>query len=253
MVANQQGVGEVLRPGSRRRGGRALTAPEGRVVCEAYGIPLPREGLATSAGEAATVAGAIGFPVVLKIVSPDILHKTDAGGVVVGVQSAEAASQAYEQIVDSAKRYNPSAQIVGVQIQELAPKGIEVIVGAVTDPSFGKLVAFGLGGILVEVLKDITFRLAPTSQADALDMLDSIKAAEVLQRRPRQRAGRPRSARRASSSRSRSWSTDYPEIVELDLNPVFALPHGASAVDVRIVVRLRAGQPRATAPRRKRS
>src|SRR4051794_34169189 len=151
MVVNQQAIGELFAR-VKAEGRTALTAPEGRIVCEAYGIPLPKEGLATSADEAATVAGAIGFPVVMKIVSPDILHKTDAGGVVVGVRTADEARQAYESIVGSARRYNAGAQIVGVQVQELAPKGIEVIVGALSDPSFGKLVAFGLGGILVEVL-----------------------------------------------------------------------------------------------------
>jgi acyl-CoA synthetase (NDP forming) len=233
MADEQQAVGEVFAR-VQAEGRTALTAPEGRVVCAAYGIPLPREGLATSAAEAATVAAEIGFPVVMKIVSPDILHKTDAGGVVVGLQTTDAARQAFDRIVANARQYNPAAQVVGVQIQELAPPGIEVIVGAVTDPSFGKLVAFGLGGILVEVLQDLTFRLAPTSQADALDMLDSIKAAAVLQGvRGAAPADRPALAQIIVAVSQ--LVADHPEIVELDLNPVFALPQGAVAVDVRIV------------------
>src|SRR6202044_937639 len=114
-------------------------------------------------------------PVVMKIVSPDILHKTDAGGVIVGVKSAVEASQAYDTIVGNAKTYK-----AGVQIQQMLTGGHEVIVGALTDPSFGKVVAFGLGGVLVEVLKDVTFRLAPATREDALSMLDGIQAAEML-------------------------------------------------------------------------
>src|SRR6202030_2803704 len=158
----------------------ALTAPEARGVCEAYGITIPKEGVAKAAEEAVKLASGIGFPVVMKIVSPQILHKTEAGGVVVGVKSAEAAKDAYDTIVGNAKKYDAKAEILGVQVQQMLIGGQEVIIGAVTDPAFGKLVAFGLGGILVAVLKDITFRLAPASKDDALSMLDGIAAAEIL-------------------------------------------------------------------------
>ncbi|MGD9868936.1 MAG: acetate--CoA ligase family protein, partial [Hyphomicrobiales bacterium] len=160
---------------------KALTAPEAKKVCDAYNIPLPKEGLATSADKAGAMAKKIGFPVVMKIVSPDILHKTEAGGVMVGVNSPKDAKAAYATIIKNAKKYNKKADITGVQIQKMLPSNAqEVIVGAVTDPSFGKLVAFGLGGILVEVLKDITFRLAPTSKDQARGMLESLKASDVL-------------------------------------------------------------------------
>ena len=158
----------------------ALTAPEARGVCEAYGITIPKEGVAKSAEEAVKLASGIGFPVVMKIVSPQILHKTEAGGVIVGVKSAEGAKDAYTTIVGNAKKYDAKAEILGVQVQQMLTGGQEVIIGAVTDPAFGKLVAFGLGGILVEVLKDITFRLAPATNEDALSMLDGIAAAEIL-------------------------------------------------------------------------
>src|SRR6478609_203309 len=150
----------------------SLTAPEGKLMCEAYGIAVPKEGVAKSAAEAATIATGMGFPVVLKIVSPDILHKTEAGGVLVGVKSADEAKSGYDTIIANAKKYNAKANVVGVQVQQMLGGGQEVIVGAVTDPVFGKLVAFGLGGVLVEVLKDITFRLAPASADDALSMID---------------------------------------------------------------------------------
>src|SRR6478609_460303 len=158
----------------------SLTAPEGKLVCDAYGIPVPKEGVAKSASEASKIATGMGFPVVMKIVSPDILHKTEAGGVLVGVKSAEEATKGYDTILANAKKYRADAQVVGVQVQQMIKGGQEVIVGAVTDGSFGKLVAFGLGGVLVEVLKDVTFRLAPASKADALSMLDGIQAAEML-------------------------------------------------------------------------
>nr|MBP6776499.1 acetate--CoA ligase family protein [Piscinibacter sp.] len=153
---NKDKVRQIL-DAVRAAGRDSLTAPEGKQVCDAYGISVPGEGVAGSAAEAASLAAGMGFPVVMKIVSPDILHKTEAGGVIVGVASADAASQAYDTILANAKKYKADAQIVGVQVQQMIKGGQEVIVGAVTDGSFGKLVAFGLGGVLVEVLKDITF------------------------------------------------------------------------------------------------
>src|SRR5881396_3116 len=164
----------------KAEGRTSLTAPEGKLVCDAYGIPVPKEGVAGTAADAAKIASGMGFPVVLKIVSPEILHKTEAGGVLVGVKSADEVQKGFDTIMANAKRYDAKAKLLGVQVQQMLSGGQEVIVGAVTDPSFGKLVAFGLGGVLVEVLKDITFRLAPASREDALSMLDGIAAAEIL-------------------------------------------------------------------------
>ncbi|PWJ83788.1 acetyl coenzyme A synthetase (ADP forming)-like protein [Pseudaminobacter salicylatoxidans] len=219
----------------KAEGRQALTAPEGKLLCDAYGIAVPQEGVAGSADEAASLASGMGFPVVMKIVSPDILHKTEAGGVIVGVKSAEEAKAAYDKIVANAKAYKADAEIAGVQVQQMLAGGQEVIIGAVTDGSFGKLVAFGLGGVLVEVLKDITFRLAPVTRDDALSMLDGIQAAEMLKG---VRGGDPvnRDALADMIVRVSNLVNDYPEIVELDLNPVFATKDGAIAADVRIVV-----------------
>src|SRR5688572_7457212 len=178
-MANKTAVRQVLDK-AKADGRTSLTAPEGKLVCDAYGIPVPKEGVATSADEAAKLASGMGFPVVLKIVSPQILHKTEAGGVLVGVDGVEAAKKGFDTIMASAKKYDAKADLLGVQVQQMLKGGQEVIVGAVTDPSFGKLVAFGLGGVLVEVMKDITFRLAPATREDALSMLDGIAAAEVL-------------------------------------------------------------------------
>ncbi|MBI3760064.1 MAG: acetate--CoA ligase family protein [Deltaproteobacteria bacterium] len=213
----------------------SLTPAESKILCDAYGIPLPREAVATSSKEAARLASDIGFPVVMKIVSPDILHKTDAGGVIVGVKNAAEAEQAYEAIVRNAAAYKSDAKISGVQIQQMLAGGQEVIVGALTDPSFGKVVAFGLGGVLVEVLKDVTFRLAPATEADALSMIDGIAAAEIL----RGVRGAPPADRAAIAKiivAVSNLAADFPEINELDLNPVFARPDGAIAADVRIIV-----------------
>ncbi|HEX4389377.1 MAG TPA: acetate--CoA ligase family protein [Steroidobacteraceae bacterium] len=220
---------------AKAAGRTSLTAPEARGVCEAYGITIPKEGVAKSAAEAAQLAGEIGFPVVMKIVSPQILHKTEAGGVIVGVASAQAATEAYAKIVASAKAYDAKAEILGVQVQQMLSGGQEVIIGAVTDPAFGKLVAFGLGGVLVEVLKDITFRLAPASLEDAGSMLDGIAAAEVL-RGVRGAKAVDRAALAAMIERVSMLVADFPEIGEMDLNPVFATEAGATAADVRIVL-----------------
>jgi acetyl coenzyme A synthetase (ADP forming)-like protein len=213
----------------------SLTPAESKTLCEAYGIPLPQEAVATSATEAARYAGEIGFPVVMKIVSPDILHKTEAGGVIIGVKSAAEAEQAYETIVRRATAYKSGAKIAGVQIQQMLTGGQEVIVGALIDPSFGKVVAFGLGGVLVEVLKDVTFRLAPASEADALSMIDGIAAAEIL-RGVRGAAPADRGAIARIVVAVSNLAADFPEIQELDLNPVFARADGATAADVRILV-----------------
>jgi acetyl coenzyme A synthetase (ADP forming)-like protein len=221
----------------------SLTAPEGKLVCDAYGIAVPKEGVAKSAGEAARIATGIGFPVVMKIVSPDILHKTEAGGVMVGVQTAADVGNNYETILANARKYKSDARIEGIQVQQMLPGGQEVIVGAVTDGSFGKLVAFGLGGVLVEVLKDITFRLAPATKEDALSMLDGIQAHEMLKGvRGSDPANRDAIAHIiVNVSR---LITDFPEIAEMDLNPVFATRTNAIAADVRIVVDFAPKPPR---------
>ena len=220
---------------ARMAGRTALTAPEAKRVCDAYAIAVPREGVAPTAEDAAELAASIGFPVVMKIVSPQILHKTEAGGVLVGVKSAQEVARGFQTIVANARRHDAKAEILGVQIQQMLPGGQEVLIGAVTDAAFGKLVAFGLGGILVEVLKDITFRLAPASREDALSMLDGIAAAEIL-RGVRGAKAVNREALAAMIERVSVLVADFPEISEMDLNPVFATAEDAIAADVRIVL-----------------
>jgi len=219
----------------RAEGRTALTAPEGKLVADAYGIATPGEELAHDVDEAVAYADRFGGPVVLKIVSPDILHKTDAGGVIVGLKTAKEVRGAFHTIISNAKEYAPNARIEGVQVQQMLPPGQEVIVGAVTDPTFGKVVAFGLGGVLVEVLKDVTFRLAPVTGDEAVSMLDSIGAAEIL----RGVRGAPAVDRWALAEQIRRVSTlvtDFPQIAEVDLNPVIATPEGAMAADIRVIL-----------------
>ena len=220
----------------KREGRQSLSAPEAKRVADAYAIAVPQEGLGETADAAVALADRMGYPVVLKIVSPDILHKTEAGGVIVGVENAAAVRTGFDRIVANAKQYKHDAVISGVQVQQMLPSGAqEVIVGAVTDPSFGKLIAFGLGGVLVEILKDVTFRLAPASREDALSMLDGIAAAEMLKG---VRGAEPvdRDALATIIENVSTLVADFPEISEVDLNPVFATPKGATAVDIRILV-----------------
>ncbi|ONF73512.1 acetate--CoA ligase family protein [Amycolatopsis keratiniphila] len=216
-------------------GRTSLTAPEGRQVCEAYGIPTPAERLATTAEEAVAQAEEIGLPVVLKIVSPDILHKTEAGGVLVGLATADEVADGFRAVVANAEAYDADAEITGVQVQRMLSSGQEVIIGATTDATFGKIVAFGLGGVLVEVLKDVTFRLAPLDRDEAFSMIDGIAAAEIL-RGVRGAEPVSRDALADVLTRVGTLVTDFPQLAEVDLNPVLATPDGATAVDVRILV-----------------
>jgi acetyl coenzyme A synthetase (ADP forming)-like protein len=220
---------------ARAEGRDSLTAPEGRLLCEAYGIPVPGEGLATTAEDAVRLAAELGGPVAMKIVSPDILHKTEAGGVKIGVSGADAVTAAFDEIIANARAYDADADIDGVQVQQMLSGGHEVIIGATTDPTFGKIVVFGLGGVLVEVTKDVTFRLAPMDLPTARSMLDSIAAADVLKG---VRGAQPADADALADVivRLSDLVGDFPEIREIDLNPVFARPDGASAADVRILL-----------------
>ena len=228
------GIRQIL--DDARAAGRTLLSPtDARAICQAYGIPVPGDGLAASADEAANLAHGFGYPVVMKIASQDIAHKTDAGGVLVGLADEAAVRAGYETILANAKQYKADARIDGVQVQQMAPAGLEVIVGAVTDPSFGKIVMFGIGGVLVEVLSDVTFRLAPVNDAEARSMLASIKAAKLLEGVRGGEAVNQAALANIIEAVGRIV-TDFPEISEMDLNPVLATPGGAMAVDARIAL-----------------
>ncbi len=234
MAATVTGQSIVAR--ALEAGRSSLTPAEARELCEAYGIPIPRDGVATSPEEAGRLAADIGLPVALKVVSQQILHKTEAGGVRVGLATVEDVEQAYAEIVASTGRHVPGAVVHGVQVQQYVEGGLEVLVGSMVDPSFGRLVAFGLGGVLVEVLRDVTFRLAPLGEGEADAMLGDIAGAQLLDGF----RGSERADRKALVSVLEAVSrlvTDLPEIDELDLNPVLARPDGAVALDVRVTLR----------------
>ncbi|MEP0762905.1 MAG: acetate--CoA ligase family protein, partial [Chloroflexota bacterium] len=212
---------------------------EARAVAEAYGLHLPKSQLAATADEAVRIAGEIGYPVVLKIASPDILHKTDVGGVKVGLQNAGDVRDAFDLIVYRATRYVPDARIWGCLVQQMVPmNGIEVLVGMSKDPQFGPLVTFGLGGILVEALKDVTFRVAPFGRQDAEEMLDEIRAHSLLAG-VRGRPPADRAAMVDTLLRISQLVTDFPEIVEMDINPlmVYEAGQGAITLDMRLVLK----------------
>ncbi|HKS91211.1 MAG TPA: acetate--CoA ligase family protein, partial [Tepidiformaceae bacterium] len=227
---------------ARASGRTTLTAVEAGEICRAFGLPLPAERLAATADEAVQAADAIGYPVALKIVSSGISHKSDAGGVKLGLATDGEVRSAFDAITMAARTFDPSARIDGILVQQMAPKGTEVIIGAVSDPSFGKVMMFGLGGIFAEIIQDVTFALAPVTRERARAMLAEISGYPLLTgARGTQPADLDALAGIIASVSE--LVTEHPEIVELDLNPVMALPSGAVAVDARIVVGDAAARP----------
>src|SRR5262249_34051454 len=158
----------------------ALSPADCAELCRAYEIPVPPQALASSAADAVKVAAEIGYPVAMKISSAEIQHKTEVGGVALNLGDASAVEASFKSLLARAKGLRPGARLEGVLVQKMVPGGIELIVGASTDPSFGKLVAFGVGGVMVETLSDIAFRLAPVTMPEARSMLDGIRSKEVL-------------------------------------------------------------------------
>jgi len=214
----------------------ALADPYAGLVA-AYGIPTPPERLATTPEEAAAMAREIGFPVVLKIVSPDILHKSDIGGVILDVRDAAAARAGFATLVARATTTQPAAVVRRVQVQKMVTGGQEVIVGVKRDPIFGPLVMFGLGGIYVEALADVSFRLAPLTEFDAWEMIGEVRSAKLLAG-VRGAAPADRPALVDAIVRIGQLATERPEIAELDVNPLLVLPEGQGvvAVDVRVII-----------------
>jgi acetyl-CoA synthetase (ADP-forming) len=216
-------------------GRTALLETEAKELCSHYGIPVPRSRLAKSLDEAMKAAQGIGFPVVVKIVSEDILHKSDAGCVVVGVSDAEELKAAYERVVGNALKFNPRASIRGVLIEEMVPKGVEVAVGGLRDPEFGPAVMFGLGGIFIEVMRDVSFRIAPVSEEEAEEMMKEIRGFKILQGYRGSEAVDLKALAKIIVSASKIMAENE-EISQLDLNPIIASRQGAKAVDARVIL-----------------
>jgi acyl-CoA synthetase (NDP forming) len=227
-------VSQILEK-AKKNGRKYLLEPEAKAVCMAYGIPVTKFKVAKTSDEAVKFAEEIGYPVVLKIVSPDVLHKFDVGGVVLNLKSQRDVRKAYGQILDNVKKKVPNARIVGILVQEMAPSSTEVIVGATKDPQFGPAVMFGLGGIFVEVLKDVAFRIAPLSEEEAKEMITEVKGYPLL----RGFRGQPPADIDALIKilvNTSKLVMEHLEIKELDLNPIMVYKKGAKTVDARIIL-----------------
>jgi 4-hydroxybutyryl-CoA synthetase (ADP-forming) len=219
----------------RNQGRKNLLEEEGYGVIEAYGFPRPKSFVASNVEECVKAANEMGYPVVMKIVSEDIIHKSDAGGVRVGLQTSEEVSTAFKEIMDKVKQYKPNAKIKGILVQQMIISARETILGSKNDPIFGPLIMFGLGGIYVEVLKDVIFRLAPINEREAINMINSIRTSKLLHG---VRGQKPSDINSLVDCllRLSQLVTDFPEIMEFDMNPLLVLDEGkgACAVDVRI-------------------
>lgn len=210
---------------------------EAREILQAYGLQIPASKLASNAEQAVQIATELGYPVVLKVASPDILHKTDVGGVKVGLQDAEAVRDAFDLITYRSQRYLPEARLWGCLVQKMVPQGLEILIGMNRDPQFGPLVTFGLGGIYVETLKDVAFRIAPFSRQEAEDMIKEIKAHALLDG-VRGESPADKHALLEAILRIGQMVQDFPEIAELDINPfmLYRDGQGGIAIDMRLIL-----------------
>ncbi|WXG40955.1 MAG: acetate--CoA ligase family protein [Candidatus Freyarchaeum deiterrae] len=212
-----------------------LLEPEAKDVIKAYGIPVTKHKVSKTPEEAAKFAQEIGYPVVMKIVSRDVVHKSDSGGVKINIKNAEEAKKAYQEIQQNVRKAVPNYKFEGIIIEEFAPEGREVIVGMTKDPQFGPALAFGLGGIFVEVLKDVSFRVAPITKYDAEEMIQEIKGYPILKGVRGQKPVDFEAIINILLNVSK-LVMDHPEINEMDLNPVITYPDGAKTVDARIIL-----------------
>src|SRR4030042_660229 len=225
---------EILRQ-AREENRTNLTEIESKELIGGAGIPVGEAKLARTKAEAVSLSKAMGFPVVLKIVSPDVIHKSDSGGVKLGLANAAQVGKAYSEILSTIKKHQPKAKIEGISVQKMAHLGVEVIIGMTKDSQFGPVLMFGLGGILVEVLKDVSFRIVPLTKRDASQMIKEIKGYPLLQGyRGQEPADIP--FLEALIIKVSDFIDKNPEIKELALNPVFAYKHGAVAVDARVIL-----------------
>jgi len=225
---------EILRQ-ARKENRAKLTEIESKELIKSAGIPVVEAKLARTKAEAVSLSKKMGFPVVLKIVSPDVVHKSDSGGVRLSLANAIQVGKAYSEILSAIKKHYPKAKIEGISVQKMAHPGVEVIIGMTKDEQFGPVLMFGLGGILVEVLKDVSFRIVPLVKRDASQMIKEIKGYPLLEGyRGQEPADIP--FLEALILKVSDFIDKNPEIKELDLNPVFAYKDGAVAVDARVIL-----------------
>ncbi len=226
---------ESILTSARAEGRSLLNEVEAKQLLGDAGVPVVTTVLATTSEEARTEAEKIGYPVVLKIVSGDIAHKSDVGGVKIGLADGDAVAAAFDEVIANSKKAVPDASITGVAVQGMAEPGIEVIVGMTTDAHFGPVIMFGLGGIMVEILKDVSFRVVPLSERDATQMIDEIEGSKLLAG-VRGQPPSDKAALREAILKVAEFVEQHPEVQELDLNPMLVYPEGAIAVDARMVV-----------------
>ena len=228
-------TGDEIISAAKREGRTQLTELESKQILKEMGIDATEIRLARSREEAISMSKEIGFPVAMKIVSPDVLHKTDAGGVELNLDSEEGVAEAFDGIISAVRGHQPTARVEGIAVQKMARPGTEVIIGMYKDPQFGPVLMFGIGGILVELLKDVSFRIAPVTKRDAEEMIKEIKGYELLQGYRGQEPAHIPSLEQLIVKVSQLVEQN-PQIKELDLNPIFAYKDGAVAIDARITL-----------------
>jgi succinyl-CoA synthetase beta subunit len=213
----------------------SLLITESQQICKLHHIPIPVSHAVQNVDEAVTKGNMIGFPVVLKIISPQILHKSDVGGVVLGIEGEKALKEAYPKLIADVHKNNPKAPVLGVLIAKMMPASTEVIVGGIRDSQFGPSVMFGMGGIFTEVYKDVAFRVAPVDKIEALNLIHELRGSKILQGI----RGQPPADIDALVEVLKDVSSlllQHSNVSQLDLNPVIAYPDGVCAVDARIVL-----------------
>jgi acetyl-CoA synthetase (ADP-forming) len=221
---------------ARAEGRRNLFEHEALQLCSRYGIPTPPFEVATSREGAATAARRIGYPIAMKVVSPDILHKTEAGGVVLDIRNEPEVKDSFQRISANAKQRNPQCRIIGVIVERMIPKGTEIIVGALRDEQFGPAIMFGVGGVLAELVRDVSFRVIPISRFDAYDLIDDLRFPAIL----KGFRGGPHADRKTIVDilmKTCRMIVEAPEIESLDLNPVVVNEKSATVADARILLR----------------
>ena len=214
---------------------RSLLETEAKELLLEYGLPVPDFKLIKNEDEVEGIAELIGYPLVMKIVSPDIIHKSEAGGVKVGIEDGLSARRAYRDIISNAHKYDDKAHIYAIITYRMCPVSTEVIIGMLKDPHFGPVVMFGLGGIFVEVLKDVSFRILPITELDAQEMISEIKGYPIL-KGVRGEPPKDIAALEEALIRLSTLAMENPEIQEIDLNPILVYEKGLQIVDARIIL-----------------
>jgi len=219
-----------------RDGRKFLPEPISEQILASYNIPIPPAHLAKDVEEAVKFAKEIGFPIVLKVISPQIIHKSDAGGVIANINEEAKVREAFSKILENVKKCNPKAEIEGIYVQKMVPSAREVIIGTVKDKQFGQVIMFGLGGIFVEVFKDVVFRVAPIDKQEAREMINEIKGLPILKGVRGEEPINFDSLSEAIANVSQ-LAIDFPQIEQLDANPVCVYPEKLYAIDARIILK----------------